>query len=213
MKFQDAFRTLTGRDAKQADILEFERLVTVFDTTPNDSLLAVFVALNYYRSLYVEVPGKIQEASVTTLNNFKVAADALAEAAMAKTQKTLTDAVVKASVEAANNTATAKAQTEVLRWRTIAGVVGAVMAAAVFWFGHSTGEATGYVRGIQETTDQKAATSWAATPQGQVAFRFAKSGVLDGLAKCTLADSWKVEKGFCYPQPNEKNMVQGWPVQ
>lgn len=212
MKFQEAFRNLNGRDAQHSEILEFERIVTTLETTPNDSFLAVIVALDHYKTLYGEIPGKIQAASVTTLNGFKDAADVIANAAMAKTQETLTKAVVKASVEAANNTATEKAKVEVFKWRIVAGVVAAVLLAATFWFGHSTGKETGYARGIQATTDQKAAASWAATPQGELAFKLAKSGVLDGLAKCTLGKSWKIEKGACFPYPGEKG-VTGWYLQ
>lgn len=208
MKFQEAFRNLNGRDAQHSEILEFERIVTTLETTPNDSFLAVIVALDHYKTLYGEIPGKIQAASVTALNGFKDTADVIANAAMAKTQETLTKAVVKASVEAANNTATAKAKVEVLRWRTVSGVVGVVGAAAMFWFGHSIG----YDRAVQATTDQKAAASWAATEQGQLAFKLAMGGALDGLAKCTLGKKWKIENGACFPYPSDKGLT-GWRLQ
>jgi hypothetical protein len=212
MSFQETYRKLHGREPQHSEILEFERLVTVLDTTPNDAILSLLVALGYYKALYGEIPGKIQAASDTTLNKFKDAADVIANAAMAKTEETLTKAVVKASVEAANNTATQKAKVEVLRWRTVAGMVAAVLLAATFWYGHSTGEKTGYAAAIQAATDQKAAASWAATPQGELAFKLAKSGVLDGLAKCTLGKSWEIKKGACYPYPGEKG-VTGWYLQ
>jgi hypothetical protein len=208
MKFQEAYRTLHGRDAQHSEILEFERIVRVLETTPNDAFLAVMVALGYYKALYGAIPGKIEAASVTTLEKFKNAADSIANTAMAKTEETLTKAVVKASVEAAHNTATAKAKVEVLKWRTVSGVVGVVVAAAVFWFGHSIG----YDRAVQATTDQKAAASWAATEQGQLAFKLAMGGSLDGLAKCTLGKKWKIENGACFPYPSDKGLT-GWRLQ
>lgn len=213
MSFQETYRKLHGREAQHSEILEFERMVTVLDTTPNDAILSLLVAFGYYKALYGEIPGKIEKASVTTLNGFKEAADATANAAMAKAEETLTKAVVKASVEAANNTATAKAKVEVLKWGSACGVVGVVLVAAAFWYGHSTGKTTGYAEAIKTATDQKAAASWAATPQGELAFKLAKSGAIDGLARCTLAESWKIEKGVCYPHADKKNMVQGWRVQ
>ena len=82
MKFQEVFKRLNGRDAGAEDVLKFERLTTALETTPNDAMLAVLVALDHYETLYRTIPAKITETATDILSRFKESADAQAVASI-----------------------------------------------------------------------------------------------------------------------------------
>jgi len=81
------------------------------------------------------------------------------------------------------------------------------------WYMHSSGKDSGYQAGYgagyTEAKDEKAAAAWANTPEGRLAYRFAQSGELQRLARCS-GKGWKVEKGICYPHPVPNEGVYGW---
>lgn len=45
--------------------------------------------------------------------------------------------------------------------------------------------------------------------RGRLAYRFAQSGELQQLARCS-GKGWKVEKGACYPYPAPNEGTYGW---
>ena len=74
---------------------------------------------------------------------------------------------------------------------------------------HDSGYKAGYGAGYTEAKDEKAAVAWANTPEGKMAYRFAQSGELQRLAKCS-GKGWEVEKGACYPYSVPKEGTYGW---
>lgn len=75
--------------------------------------------------------------------------------------------------------------------------------------GYSAGYNSGYGKGYEEAKDEKAAASWANTPEGKLAYSFAQSGELQRLTRCQGND-WEIQNGFCYPFPDKKGMAHGW---
>lgn len=78
--------------------------------------------------------------------------------------------------------------------------------------GYGSGQATGYI----DARDEKAAASWANTPDGKMAYRLAAAGNISMLALCEKKYGWKIEDDYCKPFPtyNEKGqeVIFGWKI-
>ena len=61
MKFVQAYESLNGRPPETADIRRFQTLTNVLETTPEDAILSIFVALDHYEKLYEKIPAQIVE--------------------------------------------------------------------------------------------------------------------------------------------------------
>ena len=209
MRFQEVFKRLNGREATAEDVLKFERLTTALETTPGDAMLAVLVALDHYETLYGTIPKRITDTAANTLTSFKEAANAQATASMEKAKEELAKTVSEVAVKVASNTATKR------MWQWAAGCIAvAFLCVGLFgWYMHSSGKDSGYQAGYgagyTEAKDEKAAAAWANTPEGRLAYRFAQSGELQRLARCS-GKGWKVEKGACYPYPVPNEGTYGW---
>ena len=99
-------------------------------------------------------------------------------------------------------------------WAILGAVAGILVAGgAGYWLGHSSGREGGLADGYRTALDQNAASSWANTPAGQLAFALDRAGSLSVLAQCTN-QSWKAEtrdgRRFCFPMPDAKQDVTGW---
>lgn len=209
MRFQEVFKRLNGREATAEDVLKFERLTTALETTPGDAMLAILVALDHYETLYGTIPKRITDTAANTLTSFKEAANAQATASMEQAKEALAKTVSEVAVKVASNTATKR------MWQWAAGCIAvAFLCFGGFgWYMHNTGSSSGYAlgygTGYSEAKDEKAADAWANTPEGKLAYRFAQSGELQRLARCS-GKGWTVEKGNCYPQPVPKEGTYGW---
>lgn len=169
MRFEETFKELNGREAMPADVLRFERLCKALGTAPNDALLAVLVALDYYQSMYETMPEKIRKESETTLASFKLTADKMATAAFKTSEAAHTDALVKLADKVAVQVSTKS----MLKWAIGALAVSSICLSLTFWYGHSTGVDDGKALGYEAAKDEKAAAAWANTPQGKSAYRLA----------------------------------------
>lgn len=198
MRFKEVFKRLNGREAVAEDVLKFERLTTALETTPGDAMLAVLVALDHYETLYGTIPAKITATATDTLSSFKRSADAQAAASIAEAKADLAKAVSEVAVKVAQNTSAKQ------MWQWAGGCIAVAFLSLglLGWYAHSSGKDSGYQAGYgagyTEAKDEKAAAAWANTPEGRTAYRFAQSGELQRLARCS-GKGWKVEKGNCYP--------------
>lgn len=170
MRFEQTFKELNGCDATAADVLRFERLCNALGTTPNDALLAVLVALDYYQNMYEKMPEKIRKESESTLASFKLAAEKTASAAFKTSEAAHADALV----QLADKVAVQASTKSMFKWAT--GCITLVIAILIpaFWYAHSVGVDTGKAVGYSEAKDEKAAAAWANTPQGKNAYRLAQ---------------------------------------
>ena len=152
MRFEQTFKELNGRDADAADILRFERLCKALGTTPNDALLAVLVALDYYQSMYEKIPEKIKKESESVLASFKLAAEKTATSAL----KTSEAAHTQALFELADKVAVQASTKSMFRWA--AGCITLVFAMLIptLYFTHSVGVESGKALGY---SDEKAAAA------------------------------------------------------
>ena len=81
---------------------------------------------------------------------------------------------------------------------------------------YSAGFAYGHEKGYEEAKSDKAAASWANTPQGQFAYRLAMAGSISMLASCEEKYGWKIDGDYCMPFPtyNQKGqeISMGWEI-
>jgi hypothetical protein len=99
-------------------------------------------------------------------------------------------------------------------WATLGAVAGLLAAGgAGYWLGHASGQENGLAEGYRAALDEKAAASWANTPNGQLAFAMDRAGSLDLVARCN-GQGWTptVQNGrkVCYPNASAGKAVDGW---
>lgn len=209
MRFKEVYKRINGREATTEEVLNFERLVASLETTQNDAMLAVLVALDHYQNLYSNIPAQISKTSTDVLADFKIAAEKTASAAFEKTKTINAEALAAIANKVANEVSTKR----MYQWAG-GSVIAATLCIGIFgWFMHSTGfdsgKAAGQAAGYEQAKDQIAAAAWANTAEGRIAHRFAQDGQLQMLARCG-AKGWKVEKGICYPHAAEDGLLYGW---
>lgn len=208
MRFQEVFKRLNGREAAPEDVLRFERLTSALETTPNDAMLAVLVALDHYEKLYQKVPQEITEATRVALGTLGASVELETKKYTAKAKADLAEAVAAAATEVAEKTA-AKSM-----WQWAAGCIAATsLVVGLFgWWMHGVGSESGYAQAMDELVDAKVAASWANTSEGRAAYEMARKGSLTALIHCS-ADGWVIKNGNCYPHSQdtpEGRVVKGW---
>ena len=107
--------------------------------------------------------------------------------------------------EVANQTA----RRQQWQWITAGLIVAAVSTVCAGWIGFDKGKTTGAALGYQEARSEAAAASWAATPDGRLAYRMAEAGSLQQVARCTQP-GWQASKGVCFPKPAGDGNLYGW---
>ena len=135
-------------------------------------------------------------------------AEQAAKMAVENTQSTL----IQSAIHSFHDTASKVISKQRMQWLTgglIATLIGlGGFAGLIHHLAYSAGEAYGYSKGYEESKYEKAAYAWSNTPEGQLAFQFARSGALQMLAHCT-GKGWKIRNGYCYVN-QDKGHTQGW---
>ena len=135
-------------------------------------------------------------------------ADAEFKATAARARTDLARTVAKSAHDIADRTANTKR----LHWITgcvaitalALGLLGVLSYRAGDKTGYTTGAATGYAQARHE----QAAAAWANTPEGQVAYAFAKAGGIRDLAACS--DRGHTRKGDTCFAKSENGSVWSW---
>jgi hypothetical protein len=207
---EDSFTSLLGRQPSDKERQALLRTRDALNLKNNDALWLVLMALGHYETVYRELPVLIARAAAEVTAKAKDAAETELKAAAARTRAELAKAVAQSAHDIADRAAT----TDRLQWIAACAVaVGAVLfsvGAVTYRVGRRTGDVSGYLRGLSETRDEKAAAAWANTPEGQLGYGLAKAGSLRRLAECS-GRGWKLKGRLCLPKC-EKGGVEGWGV-
>ena len=207
MRFEQTFKELNGREAMPADVLRFERLCKALGTAPNDALLAVLVALDYYQNMYEAMPEKIRKESEATLASFKLAAEKTATAAFKTSEAAHADALV----QLADKVAVQASTKSMFKWAAGCIAVVVAMLGPLLWYVHSAGVDDGKALGYDQAKDEKAAAAWSNTPQGKTAYKFAQNNDFDALVTCNRP-GWTLDKNrLCIVSPASDG-TYGWHV-
>lgn len=205
----DSFARLLGRQPTDAERQRLYRVRDALGLGNNDALWLVLMALEYYQGQYEKLPKAIAQTTSNILADFRTTADAVVAASAEAAKADLAKAVAAAAKDVARTTS-AK---QMWRWAAVCIVAAFLSFGAFGWVMHSSGKAAGYEvgygAGFAEAEDEKAAASWANTPEGLMAYRFAQSGQLQRLASCT-GRGWKVSRGYCFPERASDGVLDGW---
>lgn len=208
----DSFSKLLGRQPSDAERQQLYNVGQALGIKNNDALWLILLALQYHQTQYSEFPALIQEAARDTLKNVKEAADAAMGASAGEAKAAMAEAVADAAQKVANNTS--KKQ----MWKWAAGcIVISFLCVGIFgWYMHSTaykaGLNSGYGAGYAEAKDEKAAATWANTPEGKSAYKLAQAGSISILVRCNQP-GWMIENGACYAKAAADGKIYGWQLQ
>jgi len=210
-ELEDNFALLLQRQPSES---ERQRLYRVRDTLKikaTDTVWSLLMVLEYYVTLYGEFPARIAATAREVTNTVRAAAEGEAKAAQEETKRALAQAVRQAAVKAAHDAAT----THLVMWVGIAaGVVGTMMlivGLSAYGKGRESGRAVGENEARRECAAMVVASSWANTPEGQLAFALAKAGGLDEVARCT-GRGMVSRDGWCTVLSERGRTIARWPV-
>jgi hypothetical protein len=209
-ELEDSFAKLLGAQPSDKDRQDLYRVRDALGLKSNDALWLVLMGLQHYQSQYERFPARIEDAARRTLQKFETAADAAARAALEAARRQVTDAAARAAWDVV-----AKVETrERLRWFAATISVCVVCLTGLAWLMHAkgwdAGYDLGYASGYQAARDEKAAASWAASPEGMAAFELSKAGSVRDLARCSRP-GWFVRDGICYPG-RAADGLHGWRI-
>jgi hypothetical protein len=207
----DSFAVLLGRLPTDKEKQNLYRARDALKIKATDAVWLLLMALQHYETLYEQVPGRIATAARDVTANVRQTAEAEARAAQAETQKALMRAVHEAAVTSAKQAAGA----QLAKWVSIGIGVIAVTLALLSWGafrrGRETGLAVGEDQGRQACDALAAASSWANTPEGQLAYELAKVGGLGEVARCS-GRGMGARDGWCNVPSDRGKVWARWPI-
>jgi hypothetical protein len=205
---EDSFERLLGRQPGDRERQALFRARDALNLKDNDALWLVLMALGHYETLYAQFPALISRAATDVTEKVKATADAELKAAVARTRSELARSLAQTAHEIAEQVASTR------RWRTVTWAVvitAAVfvgMGAAMYRAGRTAGIATGEREGYEKARDERAASAWANTPEGQLAYALAKAGSIHELATCE-GTGWIRKRSSCIPGAQGAH-ISGW---
>lgn len=200
----DSFRELVDKLPTDQDRQELFGARDMLNIKNNDALWPLLVMLRHYETIYSKVPALITQTVKDAVKRARSAAEAELKAASARAEADLARSVADTAAKIADRRAGAK------RWQWIAVSLALATAGltAVNILASRSGRAVGRADGYEAARDERAADSWANTPEGQLAYGLAKAGSIRVLATCS-GRGWVVKDAYCFPRA-DSNSVYGW---
>jgi hypothetical protein len=207
----DSFAQLIGRQPSDKDKQDLYRVRDALKLKTTDSVWLLLMALQYYKALYEEFPARIMATASEVMKGARATAEAHAKAANAETRRALSDAVREAAVKSARYGAGA----QLARWvcAAVGGIVVALL--AVGWVessrGYERGRAVGTNMATRACDALVDASSWATTPDGQLAYALAKAGSLGEVGRCS-GRGMVPRDGWCTIPSERGKTLARWPM-
>ena len=205
----DSFAQLLERQPSDTARQRLYRASVALNIKPTDSMWRVLMVLGHYETLYEQIPARIAAAVLEVTKTVRATAEAEARAMHEQTKRALAEAVRQSAVKVAKDAAGAA----IAKWVSIGVGVIVVAVLSVGWVESSRGEARGRAVGDKAATQAcgalVASSSWANTPDGQLAFQLAKVGSLGDVARCS---GWGMvpRDGWCVVQPEHGKALARW---
>ena len=224
MNLDIAFRSVYGRDPSPDETNRFNRIGKELDIRDNDAIWAIAFLLGHHLDLAKQMPEQIDKLISQSLARYTSSLDSarrLAETDLAATKARIEETVGQAVVtlaqreiaRAARTVAQITARKSWLQWLGGAAVAGMLLIGGTFYWGYAVGNANGYARSL----DVKALSAWAASSEGQAAYKLDQDGDLRSLIRCDR-DGWTVQRSqdgkhkLCIVRPASNGFVSGWYV-
>jgi len=206
-ELDDSFAKLLGTQPTDKDRQDLYRVRDALGLKTNDALWLVLMALQHYQRQYEAFPARIEDAARRTLQKFETTVDARARDAAEAARQQVMDAAVRATWDVVRKVETRQR----LKWFALTLATCVICLTGFAWHMHGEGLDAGYGLGYQAARDEKAAASWAASPEGMVAYELAKAGEIRDLAGCSRP-GWVVSNGICYPE-RAADGLYGWRIE
>ena len=221
MNHDAAFRSVYGREPKPEETARFNKLAKELDIRDNDAVWSVVFLLGHHIELAEALPKQIGVSAAHALAQYdamlrlrNTVAENELRAVKARVEKQVTLSVVSSAereiARSAQAVARSVASKNWLRWLGGAAVCGMALIGGAFYGGYRTGRNVGYALAL----DVKQASSWAASPSGQAAYRMDRNGDLIHFMRCDQS-GWKVQRSrtgekACFVRPGPDGDVLGW---
>lgn len=222
MNIETAFHSIYKRDPSPEETNNFNRIAKELGIRDNDAIWALAFLLGHYVDLAKQMPDQIEKLVAQSLSAHARELDKARETAekefaviKSRVEETISHTVVTSAQQeiaaAAQAVARHTARKSWLQWLGGAAVVGMILIAGVFYWGYALGKTAGYARAL----DVKEASSWAATEQGQDAYKLDQNGDLRAIVHCDR-EGWTVERTrngkqkLCVVRPTSNGNVYGW---
>jgi hypothetical protein len=207
---EESFAMILGRQPSDAERQLFLRERDALHLKDNDALWRLLMVLGHFETLYGQIPARIAKVAATVTENTKTAAEAELKAASARTRAELAKSVAQTAHDIAGSVASAQRS----RWFLIGALVATAVfvgaGASMFRIGVKAGQHSGELDGYSKARDEKAATAWANTPEGQLGYKLAKAGALREMATCTGKNL--VRRGDLCLVRGCRESVLGWKI-
>jgi hypothetical protein len=217
----DSFAVLLGRLPTDKEKQNLYRARDALKIKETDAVWLLLMALQHYETLYEQIPARIAGVTQEVTKAVRASAEAEARAMHEQTKRALAEAVRQSAVKAAKDAAGAA----IAKWVSI-GVGVIVVALVIVGLGEAArgrqeGKAVGENVATKACGALVAASSWANTPEGQLAYELAKVGSLGDVGRCSgrgmaLRDGWCTvpsERGkplARWPLPGSGKNSRGW---
>jgi hypothetical protein len=210
-ELDDSFTQLLGRQPSDKEKQDLYRVRDALKLKTTDAVWLLLMALQHYETLYEQIPARIASTTREVTKAVRAAAEADAKAAQEETKRALMDAVRHAAVRSAE----AAAGAQLVRWVSIAAGVICIglllMGWAAFDHGYGKGKAVGDDGALRTCGALVALSSWATTPDGQLAYGLAKAGGLSDVARCS-GHGMVPRDGWCTVQSERGKALARWPL-
>jgi hypothetical protein len=210
-ELEDSWTVLVGHQPTDQDKQNLYRVRDATKLKPTDAVWQLLIAFQYYWKLYEQFPARIAAAAGKVTEGVRAVAEAQAKAAYAETRRALTEAVREAAVKSAQRAAGAA----ILKWVSAATAVICMSLLLVgriaFNAGHAKGKAVGENGANKECAALVAASSWANTPEGQLAYALAKAGGLGDVGRCS-GRGMVPRDGWCTVPSERGKPLARWPL-
>jgi hypothetical protein len=224
MNIDTAFLAVYGRDPSPEETNRFNRISKELDIRDNDAIWAIAFLLGHHLDLAKQMPEQIDKLISQSLAKYASSLDSarrLAETDLAATKARIEETVSEAVVTSAQREIARAAQTVAqvtackswLQWLGGAALAGMLFIGGSFYWGYAIGNTNGYARSL----DAKAVSAWAASSEGQAAYKLDQDGDLRSLIGCDR-DGWTVQRSqdgkhkLCIVRPASDGLVSGWYV-
>jgi ElaB/YqjD/DUF883 family membrane-anchored ribosome-binding protein len=224
MNLDTAFCSIYGRAPSPEETNRFNHIGKELGIRDNDAIWAIAFLLGHHLDLAKQMPEQIDKLisqSLTkyasSLSSARKQAETELAATKARIEETVSQAVVtsaqKEIARAAQTVAQLTARKSWLQWLGGAAVAGMLLIAGAFYWGYAVGNTNGYARAL----DVKAVSAWAASSEGQAAYKLDQDGDLRSLIRCDR-DGWTVQRSqdgkhkLCIVRPASNGFVSGWYV-
>ena len=224
MNVDTAFRSIYGRAPSPEETNRFNRIGKELDIRDNDAIWAIVFLLGHHIDLAKQMPEQIDKLISQSLTRYASSLDSarrLAETDLAATKARIEETVSQAVVGSAQREIARAAQTVAqvtarkpwLQWLGGAAVAGMLLIGGAIYWGYAIGNTSGYARSL----DVKAVSAWAASSEGQAAYKLDQDGDLRSLIRCDR-DGWTVQRSqdgkhkLCIVRPASNGLISGWYV-